>query len=196
MAMQKKRAPLRPSIRFEVFKRDGFVCQYCGQRPPEVILEVDHIVAVAEGGTDDLLNLLTACWECNRGKGKRALDSVAPSSEERMSNAREAAEQLREYNAFLEAERAREDEVIANLGRLWHNAFYPPGARNVWLFGPNRVPTVRQFLRQLPSAEIRDAIEIAIERMRPSPERDDRAWRYFCGVCWTKIRDRKGGGGR
>lgn len=193
MATQKKRTALRPSIRFEVFKRDGFVCQYCGQRPPDVILEVDHITAVADGGTDDLINLLTACWECNRGKGRRALDSVAPSTEDRLSNAREAAEQLREYNAFLEAERAREDDVIADLGRQWHNAFYPPEDRNRWLFGSNRVTTVRQFLRQLPSTEIRDAIEIAIERMKPSPTHDDRAWRYFCGVCWTKIRDRKGG---
>ena len=29
---------------------------------------MDHKVAVADGGTDDLSNLITACWACNRGK--------------------------------------------------------------------------------------------------------------------------------
>lgn len=192
--MATKRKPMRPSIRFEVFKRDAFACQYCGRRPPDVILEVDHITAIAEGGTDDLLNLLTACWDCNRGKGKRSLDSVAPSADERLSNAREAADQLREYNAFLEAERAREDAVIAELGRSWHNAFYPVGERNKWVFGSSRVTTIRQFLRALPTTEIRDAIEIAVDRMQPSPGHDERTWRYFCGVCWHKIRDRRGEG--
>lgn len=55
--------------RFEVFKRDGFICQYCGRRPPEVILEADHIVPKSKGGTDIIENLITACYECNRGKG-------------------------------------------------------------------------------------------------------------------------------
>lgn len=54
--------------RFEVFKRDGFRCGYCGKTPPAVTLEVDHIEPVANGGEDDLYNLITACFDCNRGK--------------------------------------------------------------------------------------------------------------------------------
>lgn len=34
-----KRKPLSKRIRFEVFKRDSFTCQFCGRTPPEVILE-------------------------------------------------------------------------------------------------------------------------------------------------------------
>ena len=63
-------------IRFEVFKRDGFQCVYCGKTPPEVILEVDHIEPVSKGGTDDLNNLVTACFDCNRGKGKIRLERI------------------------------------------------------------------------------------------------------------------------
>lgn len=59
--------------RFEVFKRDSFCCQYCGRKAPEVVLEVDHIIAIANGGKNTITNLITSCFDCNRGKGKRAL---------------------------------------------------------------------------------------------------------------------------
>ncbi len=62
------------NIRFRVLMRDGFVCRYCGARPPEAQLEVDHILPRARGGTDDIENLATACYECNHGKGKRVLE--------------------------------------------------------------------------------------------------------------------------
>jgi hypothetical protein len=60
-------------LRFEVFKRDSFTCQYCGQSAPKVILEIDHINPKCEGGQDDILNLVTSCFDCNRGKGKKKL---------------------------------------------------------------------------------------------------------------------------
>ena len=188
-----KRRSLRPSIRFEVFKRDGFTCQYCGNQPPAVVLEVDHIIAVASGGTDDIENLLTACFGCNRGKGALALDALPADSRERIEEKREAAEQLREYNAYLEALREEEDDIITDLGLAWYNRFHPARERDKWTFGPSRVSTVRQFMRELPTVEIRDAIEMAIDRMQPAPRQDERAWKYFCGICWTKIRNRGGG---
>lgn len=71
------RKALSRSTRFEVFKRDGFKCQYCGRSAPDVVLEVDHIVPVAEGGENDIMNLVTSCRECNSGKGKKLLDDNA-----------------------------------------------------------------------------------------------------------------------
>ena len=70
---ENKRKPITKSVRFEVFKRDSFKCQYCGESAPDVILEVDHIVPVAEGGENDMMNLITSCKDCNRGKGKKKL---------------------------------------------------------------------------------------------------------------------------
>jgi hypothetical protein len=52
--------------RFLVFKRDRYKCRMCGRSGIE--LEVDHILAVAQGGTDRLDNLQTLCFDCNRGK--------------------------------------------------------------------------------------------------------------------------------
>ena len=43
----------------------------CGARPPDVELEVDHIVPVSRAGTSDLANLRTLCCPCNQGKKDR-----------------------------------------------------------------------------------------------------------------------------
>lgn len=48
--------------------RDNFCCVYCGSRAPIAVLEVDHRIPRASGGSDDDDNLVTACWSCNRGK--------------------------------------------------------------------------------------------------------------------------------
>lgn len=69
-----ERKAIPKKTRFEVFKRDSFTCQYCGRRAPDVILEIDHIHPVASGGDNHVLNLVTSCVECNRGKGARRLD--------------------------------------------------------------------------------------------------------------------------
>lgn len=68
-----ERKTISKKIRFEVFKRDSFTCQYCGRMAPDIVLEVDHINAVANGGENDVMNLITSCFDCNRGKGKRKL---------------------------------------------------------------------------------------------------------------------------
>ncbi len=59
------------SLRFSVYERDKYTCQYCGRRPPEVVLNIDHVQPVALGGTNRIDNLLTACRDCNSGKGAR-----------------------------------------------------------------------------------------------------------------------------
>lgn len=62
------RKPISKKLRFEVFKRDSFICQYCGKSAPSVVLEVDHIEPVSKGGTNDILNLVTSCFDCNNGR--------------------------------------------------------------------------------------------------------------------------------
>lgn len=92
-----ERKPLGKKTRFEVFKRDKFTCQYCGRMSPDVVLEVDHIKPVAEGGDNSLLNLITSCRDCNRGKGKRKLDDDVElkKQQEEMQILAEKREQLK-----------------------------------------------------------------------------------------------------
>jgi 5-methylcytosine-specific restriction endonuclease McrA len=66
---------ISPALRFEVLRRDGFQCQYCGRRPPAVALHADHVIPWWGGGTTTIDNLRTACSDCNLGKGARALSS-------------------------------------------------------------------------------------------------------------------------
>jgi hypothetical protein len=66
---------LSPRLRFLVLKRDEHTCRYCGARAPHVELQVDHVVPISRGGTDDMENLVTSCQPCNAGKG--ALDIEA-----------------------------------------------------------------------------------------------------------------------
>jgi hypothetical protein len=70
-----RRKSISKSLRFEVFKRDSFTCQYCGRKAPEVTLHVDHVVPVSKGGQNDISNLVTACQDCNLGKGARPLNT-------------------------------------------------------------------------------------------------------------------------
>ena len=55
-------------LRFRVLARDLFTCRYCGAHPPDVVLEIDHLIPRSAGGRDTLMNLVAACYSCNRGK--------------------------------------------------------------------------------------------------------------------------------
>jgi len=57
--------------RINIFARDGFICQYCGQRPARSELNLDHVVPRALGGRSTWENVVCSCVECNRRKGGR-----------------------------------------------------------------------------------------------------------------------------
>ena len=52
--------------RNNVFKRDGFECQYCGSVRD---LTLDHVLPRSRGGRSSWKNLVTACKPCNAKKG-------------------------------------------------------------------------------------------------------------------------------
>lgn len=55
-------------LRFNIFIRDKFTCQYCGRKAPDVILQIDHIHPKSKGGIKIIDNLKTSCSDCNLGK--------------------------------------------------------------------------------------------------------------------------------
>lgn len=70
---EKRSRHIPASVRVSVLHRDGYKCVFCGRSPKQVQLEVDHIVPFSKGGSNDLSNLQTLCFDCNRGKGSRRL---------------------------------------------------------------------------------------------------------------------------
>ena len=173
--------------RFEIFKRDRFTCSYCGRTPPAVLLVLDHVVPIAEGGSNDEDNLVAACQECNQGKGARPLDSLPEPMAERARAAAEKREQIEAYNAMLMAEREAMEQDVDAVGRHWFDYF-----NHGYVFAGQRKSTVRNYLKQLPRAVILEAVDIAMERyplVESSPDATQlRTFKYFCGICKNRIR--------
>lgn len=176
------RKPLSKRLRFEIFKRDGFACQYCGAHPPAVILEVDHIVAVANGGDDDPDNLITSCFDCNRGKAAIGLDVIPQSLADKAAETAEREEQLLGYNQILQAKR---DRVESDCWRVIDQLF------GVEETTKTRFQSVKMFVEKLGVHDCLDAAEIAYGRV---PYSEHARFKYFCGVCWNKLRERGGDG--
>ena len=60
-----------PLNNHELFRRDRFMCMYCGSQYPEGLLTRDHIVPLSQGGQDVWSNVVSACRSCNTRKGGR-----------------------------------------------------------------------------------------------------------------------------
>jgi hypothetical protein len=111
------RIGISASQRWQVFSRDAYTCRYCGSQAGQqgVVLHVDHVLSVADGGTNAFDNLVTACQRCNQGKGARSL-SAAPASEgavDRLSTAAETLEQQADaLQAYREAKEDAEQEIV------------------------------------------------------------------------------------
>lgn len=55
-----------PNLRREILRRDNYICQYCGTRDFDCIVE--HVVPVSRGGHGEPYNLVAACKPCNNRK--------------------------------------------------------------------------------------------------------------------------------
>jgi hypothetical protein len=60
-----------PLNNFALFKRDGFLCLYCGDRFLAPALSRDHVTPISQGGKDIWTNVVTACRRCNHHKAGR-----------------------------------------------------------------------------------------------------------------------------
>ncbi len=73
--LQKMVSRPRPQLKLtrrEIFRRDGFACQYCGKHAPE--LTIDHVIPRHLGGQHVWSNVVAACPACNHRKGGRRLE--------------------------------------------------------------------------------------------------------------------------
>lgn len=69
-----RRGGFSEGTRYSILHRSGFKCQACGAKPHKdnnVQLNIDHIVPVSWGGSNDSENLQVLCFDCNVSKGNR-----------------------------------------------------------------------------------------------------------------------------
>lgn len=164
-------------LRFEIFRRDGFKCRYCGLVAGETELTIDHVVPRTLGGSDDPSNLVTACKDCNAGKTSSNPDAplVADVDQRAVEWAHAMDQAMAQRMATFAADLARTDGFDkAWVG--WGDARRPAGWRS----------SIMQFRAfGLTDEYLAHAVDTAMGNQRI---RTTDVWKYFCGICWTEIR--------
>ena len=169
-------------MRFEVFKRDGFICQYCGKTPPDVTLEIDHINPKSKDGKDDINNLVTACFDCNRGKSNVELTKIPNTLKDNLDILKEKELQVKEYNKFVDKIQKRIQKDVEEVANIYTEYY------KEWSCSDTFKIQIRNFIRKLGKLEVIDAMEQACIRMGIWEDGCNRALKYFCGICWNKIK--------
>lgn len=69
-AFKRHKKPVKFS-RVNIYARDNYRCQYCGEKKPIGELTYDHVVPRAQGGKTTWTNIVSCCQECNAHKANR-----------------------------------------------------------------------------------------------------------------------------
>ena len=173
-----KRKAMPKSLRFEVLKRDCFTCQYCGASAPEAILEVDHIIPVSNSGTNDILNLITSCRDCNRGKSKKLLSDETivrkqKKQQEEIQKRREMIELMAQWKKELLEESEHEIDMIEDAFRVvFSDVTFTNHGRN----------KIRAIIKRFGFQAAYEATEISIAKYTDT----ETAFNKIGGVCYNK----------
>lgn len=186
------RKPLSRRLRFEVFKRDSFTCQYCGKKAPEVVLNCDHIDPVARGGTDDILNLITACEACNGGKAAVPLTELAAVNKKRkqLEALQERQDQIAMMMEWQQALANNEDAVLDEVCSVFTN-------RTRFEINASGRATLATLIRRFGFEEVLQAIRISTDQYlrwqddAPTPESVEFAFGKIGGILTVRKQQAK-----
>lgn len=172
---------LSKRLRYEVLRRDGFKCRYCGAEPGERALQVDHVIPESLGGKNEPSNLATACGPCNGGKTSSTpdapvVDAVAEDAL-RWAGAMQAAAAIKEKE--INDRRSRNDWFLA----IW-NAYIYDDTKTVPLPIDWSEAVTRLELAGLTYALFEEAVDVAMKAHKVQAEN---RFRYFCGVAWNMV---------
>ena len=176
------RKSISKRTRFEVFKRDKFTCQYCGKSAPDVVLEIDHIKPVSKGGNNSMLNLVTSCFECNRGKTNVELsdDSVVKKQEKQLQELAQRREQLDMLLSWRACLSSLEDDYIQAVADIF--------LKNTnWGVSECGKKDIKKWLKEFSLKEVLEASVISIDSYyRGTEESWVKAFNKVSGICYTR----------
>jgi len=165
-------------IRFEVLKRDSFTCQYCGSKTPDVLLEVDHIIPKSKRGSDSMDNLVTACFDCNRGKSAIELNCIPETLDNKIKLIKEKRKQYLQYKRLIKKQNEILFDEISEIDDIYNSFF------NAYCISDNfKRTSLTRFIKELGVEEVKDAMLKSCDRFD-----ENNSLKYFCGICWNKIK--------
>lgn len=179
-----RRKAISKRLRYEVLKRDGHRCRYCGATAEDEKLTVDHVIPVALGGATDPTNLVTACSPCNNGKTSTNPDDAL------VADVDEAAQAMAECLRLANLERIqRRDEMRAFVRRfhedIWGKWKLNATGKHLPLPGGWDASIERFLSLGLDLYDLDRATSIAMG----SKATGEGVFAYMCGVCWNEIRE-------
>lgn len=181
-----ERKAITKKTRFEVFKRDSFTCQYCGKSAPNVILEIDHINPVSNGGKNGIMNLITSCFDCNRGKGKRELTDkqVITQQQEQLKVINEKREQLKMLLQWKEEiSKLTDEEVAAVVKILDYSEIY---------LTDNGIGDLKKWIRKYGISEVIDSCNISIEQYYSNDSKSkEKVFSYIPRICYRRLQQKE-----
>jgi len=181
-----ERKAISKKLRFEVFKRDSFTCQYCGKSAPEVVLEVDHINPVKNNGDNNILNLVTSCMDCNRGRGAKELsdNTVLKAEKEQLKNLEEKRSQMKMLIKWKEGLKELEYEQVEQIGLLI-NEYLQVFLNNVG------EEMIRKLIKKHGFNIVYDSVEASVEKFDGKNVKPDEIINYIPNICKQKEMDIK-----
>jgi hypothetical protein len=160
---------------------------------PNVVLEVDHILPVSKGGDNSSDNLITACYDCNRGKSNETLDNISQPIQERLKEEIELRierqKQIKMFDKQLRKLKEDQKKALEEIGIYWWNNWLEDGEKSgtmIFSIGGKSEASIKTFLKYLTPEQIKECIDITISRDDINFERI--SFKYFCGVCWNMIK--------
>lgn len=170
-------------LRYEILRRDNHTCRYCGGTAPDVKLTVDHVLAVALGGSDDPSNLVAACKDCNAGKAASNPDEPLLNQVSESALRWAKAVQIASDTAlgeYLTIQDARDTFNAAWNSWTCRGSNRPVPLPPTWI---NSIDCLRA--RGLPPEILEECVRITMSR---SGINLNERFKYFCGVAWKKVR--------
>ena len=187
------RKAIPKSLRFEVFKRDSFTCQYCGRKAPDVLLHIDHIKPVSKNGTNDILNLITSCADCNSGKSDKELsdNTVIQKQRDQLEALQERKEQIEMMFDWKKSLLELDYKIVEKLSDYWLEL------TEGYSLNDSDRSSLKKLSRKFKLDEIMVSMEISSEQYlelkdgKYTQESVENAWGKIPGICRNRCLEKE-----
>jgi hypothetical protein len=176
---------LSKRLRFEILRRDGHACRYCGAKAPTVTITVDHVIPVTLGGTDSPTNLVAACPACNAGKSSSSAD--APEVPDIRPDAIRWSRAMLAVGEDLANLIESKTDYLDGFHDEWSTWHFRDGGASVPLPTGWRHSIDRWRRLAVPLDVVIDATRDAMTYVHYRNDDEDKEFRFMAGIVWKHV---------